>query len=100
MSAEQNVDTARQMYQAFGRGDVRAILDLVTDDVDWATDAPIASAPWYDPSHGKDGVAAFFEAMGKTGSGWNPFRRGGTERWPRARDSAGWHDDELGMESG
>ena len=42
MSAEQNIDTARQMYQAFGRGDVQAILDRVTDDVDWSTDAAIA----------------------------------------------------------
>ena len=67
MTAEQNIETARQMYQAFGRGDVRAILDLVTDDVDWSTDAAIASAPWYGPRHGKDGVAGFFEAVGKTG---------------------------------
>lgn len=49
MSAEQNIDTARQMYQAFGRGDVQAVLDRVTDDVDWSTDAAIASAPWYGP---------------------------------------------------
>ena len=27
MSAEQNIDTARQMYEAFGRGDAQAILD-------------------------------------------------------------------------
>ena len=27
MSAEQNIETARQMYEAFGRGDVQAILD-------------------------------------------------------------------------
>jgi len=67
MSAEQNIETARQMYQAFGRGDVQAILDLVTDDVDWSTDAAIASAPWYGPRHGKDGVASFLEAIGKTG---------------------------------
>ena len=45
VSAGQNIETARQMYQAFGRGDVRAILNLVTDDVDWAADAAIASAP-------------------------------------------------------
>jgi uncharacterized protein len=41
MSAEQNIETARQMYQAFGRGDVQAILDRVTDDIDWSTDAAI-----------------------------------------------------------
>jgi ketosteroid isomerase-like protein len=33
------VETARQMYEAFGRGDVQAIPDRVTDDVDWSTDA-------------------------------------------------------------
>ena len=67
MSAEQNIETARQMYQAFGRGDVRAILDRVTGDVDWSTDAAIVSAPWYGPRHGKDGVVSFFEAIGTTG---------------------------------
>jgi len=67
MSAKQNIETAKQMYQAFGSGDVQAILDLVTDDIDWSTDAAIPSAPWYGPRHGKDGVASFFEAIGKTG---------------------------------
>ena len=67
MSAEQNIETARLVYQAFGSGDVQAILDRVTDDVDWSTDAAIESAPWYGPRHGRDGVADFFEAVGKTG---------------------------------
>jgi uncharacterized protein len=67
MSPEQNIQTARQLYQAFGSGDVQAILDRVTDDVDWSTDAAIESAPWYGPRHGKDGVADFFDAIGKTG---------------------------------
>src|SRR2546430_17308037 len=67
MSAEQNIETARQMYQAFGRGDVQAILDLVTDDVDWSTDAATASAPRSGPRYGKDGVASFFDATGKSG---------------------------------
>jgi uncharacterized protein len=68
MSAEQNIETARQMYQALGRGDLPAILDRVTGDVDWSTDAAIASAPWYGPRHGKDGVASFFQAIGTTQS--------------------------------
>ena len=67
MSAEQNTDTARQVYQAFGNGDLQAILDRVTDDVDWCTDAAIESAPWYGPRNGKDGVVSFFEAIGNTG---------------------------------
>jgi len=47
MSTERNIDTVRQMYEAFGRGDVRAILALVTDDIDWSTDAAPASARRY-----------------------------------------------------
>jgi ketosteroid isomerase-like protein len=67
MSAEQNIETVGQLYEAFGRGDVQAILDRVTDDVDWSTDAVIASAPWYGPRHGKSELAGFFEGIGKTG---------------------------------
>ena len=65
--SRQNIQTAKQMCEAFGRGDVQAILDRVTGDVDWSTDAAIASAPWYGPRHGKEGVASFFEGVGKTG---------------------------------
>jgi len=67
MSTEQNLEITTQMYEAFGRGDVQAILDLVTDDIDWSTDAAIPSAPWYGPRHGKDEVASFFAAIGSTG---------------------------------
>jgi ketosteroid isomerase-like protein len=64
---EQNIDTTRLLYQAFGTGDVQAILDRVTDDIDWSTDAAIESAPWYGPRRSKEAVARFFEAIGKTG---------------------------------
>ena len=67
MTPEQNIETARQMYDAFGRGDVQAILDRVTGDVDWSTDAAIPSAQWYGPRHGKSELVSFFEAIGKTG---------------------------------
>ncbi len=67
MGAERNIETIKAMYDAFGRGDVEAILELVTDDVDWSTDAAIASAPWYGPKHGKAGVRSFFEGIGQTG---------------------------------
>ena len=39
MSADTNIKTIAQVYEAFGRGDVAAILDAVTDDVDWAAEA-------------------------------------------------------------
>ena len=64
MSADVKIKTIEEIYQAFGRGDVAAILDAVTDDIDWATETTSAAAPWYGVRHGKDAVAAFFTAFG------------------------------------
>jgi ketosteroid isomerase-like protein len=58
--------TIQVVYEAFGRGDVEAILDNVTGDVDWAAEASSTVAPWYGVRHGKDGVVSFFEAFGST----------------------------------
>jgi ketosteroid isomerase-like protein len=66
MSAAAHIETIRGVYEAFGRGDIGAILDAVTDDVDWASEAALPGAPWWGPRHGKDDVAAFFAAFGTT----------------------------------
>jgi ketosteroid isomerase-like protein len=66
VSADANIKTIAQVYEAFGRGDVAAILDAVTDDVDWASEAASSAAPWYGVRHGKNEVAAFFTAFGST----------------------------------
>jgi uncharacterized protein len=64
VSADVKIKTITQVYDAFGRGDVAAILDAVTDDVDWSAETTSAAAPWYGVRHGKDAVAAFFAAFG------------------------------------
>jgi ketosteroid isomerase-like protein len=67
VSANDNVKTIQSVYEAFGRGDVATILEVLTDDVDWASEAADASgAPWYGVHRGRDGVAGFFEAFGST----------------------------------
>jgi len=66
MSADANIKTIAAMYEAFGRGDVAAILDAVTDDVDWAAEAVSSAAPWYGVRQGKNAVAAFFSDFGST----------------------------------
>jgi uncharacterized protein len=66
VSADANIKTITAVYEAFGRGDVAAILDAVTDDVDWAAEAASSAAPWYGVRHGKDAVAAFFSDFGST----------------------------------
>jgi ketosteroid isomerase-like protein len=64
MSADVNIKTVEQVYDAFGRGVVAAILDVVSDDVDWGAETTSTVAPWYGARHGKDGVAKFFADFG------------------------------------
>ena len=66
MSADANIKTISAAYEAFGRGDVAAILDLVTDDVDWAAEAASPTVPWYGVRTGREAVAQFFTDFGST----------------------------------
>jgi hypothetical protein len=62
MGADENIKTVQRIYEAFGRGDIHAILDEVTDDVDWAVE-PDGAAPWNGVRRGKGEVADFFKAI-------------------------------------
>lgn len=64
MSANDNIETVKAIYEAFGQGDAAAILEKVSDDVDWAAEAASDSAPWWGKRSGKDEVAKFFEEIG------------------------------------
>ncbi|SEN59886.1 nuclear transport factor 2 family protein [Actinacidiphila rubida] len=66
MSADANLATVTSVYEAFGRGDVQAILDALSDDVNWATEAASTVVPWYGMRSGKSEVRAFFEDFGST----------------------------------
>ena len=59
-----HTQTVQDLYAAFGRGDVAAILNLVTDDVDWNNDR-VASreCPWNGNFSGKARVTDFFKAV-------------------------------------
>lgn len=61
MSQQANIKIVKAIYDAVGRGDVNAILERVTDDVDWAAEVAGTVAPWHGPRTGKPGVASFFE---------------------------------------
>jgi len=63
MSADDNVKTIQAVYEAFGRGDVAAILDVLTDDVDWAAEAASTEIPWWGVRTGKDAVTEFFTQL-------------------------------------
>jgi ketosteroid isomerase-like protein len=61
------IETVKHIYAAFGRQDIGAILDAMSDDVAWeyAYDAGAMNAvPWLLPRRGKQGVLGFFQALG------------------------------------
>ena len=66
MSSDDNVKTVQSVYEAFGRGDVPALLEAVADDVDWAAEAAGDDAPWWGRRTDRAGVGAFFEQFGST----------------------------------
>jgi len=55
--------TVQRIYEAFGRGDVPAILDELADDIEWDRDAPSYGVPIYEPGTGKEHVQRFFDAL-------------------------------------
>ena len=63
-----NVEAVKSLYAAFGRGDVPAILELVSEDVDWEpwadSFAQRAGVPWFEARTGRDGVLEFFKTVG------------------------------------
>ena len=62
MSERTNTDVLQQGYEAFGRGDIPAVLDLLTDDVEWTQQGP-SVIPFAGTRHGREGVAEYFSLL-------------------------------------
>lgn len=64
-----NLATVQSIYDAFGKGEVPAILELLADDVEWESWADNSSVragvPWMTPLSGRENVARFFEVAGQ-----------------------------------
>jgi uncharacterized protein len=63
-----NIETVQAIYEAFGRGDIPAILEMQSDEVTWESwDGPNAGqdagVPWLRVRRGKEGVGAFFQDL-------------------------------------
>lgn len=59
------IETVQQIYAAFGRGDVPAILACLADDVEWEYGTGPNPVPWLQPLHGRGEVPRFFQALGE-----------------------------------
>lgn len=64
--SQANVELVKSCYDAFGRGDIPAILAVLTEDIEWTTLGE--GVPTAGTHRGTSGVARFFEMVGKT---WN-----------------------------
>lgn len=68
-TATHHTTTITDLYAAFGRGDVPAILDALADDVRWEqwddNRAQREGVSHLQPRTGRDGVAEFFGVIGK-----------------------------------
>ena len=65
MNEEKNGQVVQQMYAAFGRSDIPALLNGFADDVDWWVAGP-ADIPICGSRHGLEQVAQFFKALDET----------------------------------
>lgn len=58
-------DTVQEMYAAFGRGDVPAILERLDPNIEWEYNASPTEVPWLQPRQGRSGAADFFTSLGE-----------------------------------
>ena len=65
--SEADVQTIREIYDAFGRGDIPAVMGVMTDDVVLHVPDNLPHGPGVE---GLDEVGDFFERLGST---WNEF---------------------------
>ena len=61
-----SVETVQQIYEAFGRGDIRAILEHLAEDVRWehhptGNAAQDQDVPYMRPRSGREAAAGFFQ---------------------------------------
>lgn len=61
--SESNIAVIQDIYAAFGRGDVPAILERVTPDTRWDYDVSDSDVPWHVPVVGRDEVPRFLGAF-------------------------------------
>ncbi len=65
MSELSNVEVVKQIYAAFGRGDISGIVNALADDVEWETPAPGGDIPIGGRCRGRQEVEDFFVRLGQ-----------------------------------
>ena len=64
MSTRSNINTVKEIYDAFGRQDVPGFISKLADDVEWEYGIDETNVPWYQLRQGRDAVGGgFFESL-------------------------------------
>ncbi|MDB5533043.1 MAG: ketosteroid isomerase-like protein [Hyphomicrobiales bacterium] len=53
----------QDLYAAFERGDLPALLDAMHPDIEWSSNSDAETFPWGGTRNGKEGAASFFKAL-------------------------------------
>lgn len=65
MSAEENKRVVLSVFEAFGRGDIPGVLELVAEDAPWDAPGPDV-VPFYGARRGRGGAEEFFTRLGSS----------------------------------
>ena len=63
MVEQENVQAVQSVYAAFGRGDISAVLDALTEDVEWVLPGPPEVIPFAGVRRGREQVLEFFGVL-------------------------------------
>ena len=66
MSEQDNTAIVKRIYEAFGRGDIEAILTSLADDVEWVVSGRQDGIPYAGTYHSRNGARDFFSLLGES----------------------------------
>ena len=66
MSADANTRLAQRAYEAFGRGDMAALAEVMADDIEWVNPGDPAVDPNAGTFNGKEAVLGWFGGLAST----------------------------------
>jgi ketosteroid isomerase-like protein len=66
VSADENTRAAQGGYEAFGRGDMAALAELMTDDIEWMSPGDPDHNPNAGTFNGKEAVLGWFGGLGSS----------------------------------
>ena len=63
MSAEDNIQTAKDLYAAFNRGDRDAMTAALAENVEFKSEPGAGEIPWAGVRHGHSGFLSFMDSL-------------------------------------